>query len=77
MDRETYYYIKSQPDLHRFIRYHPIWYRYLSRDPDMIVKLEKEAKKFYGKTFNQKINRFYNNVQMFEMLLHLMKDNNN
>lgn len=77
MDRTTYHYVKSQPELHRFIRYHPIWYRYLSRDPSMIVKLEKEAKKFYGKTFNQRINKLYKNVQMFEMLLQLNKNDNN
>lgn len=60
-----------------FVRYNPIWYRYLSREPERINEIEKEAKKFYGKTFSQQLDKVNNQVQMVRMLIQFageMKD---
>jgi hypothetical protein len=77
MKREVYDYIKTRQDLVRFIRYNPEWYRYLARDPSKINECEMEAKRFYGKTFTQKLEKVNQNVQMVGMLLQfaeMMKD---
>lgn len=77
MDPTLYQSLSNRDDLLRFIRYNPIWYRYLSRDPDRLNEMEKEAKKFYGKTFPQRVEKIGNNVQMINMLAQfvgLMKD---
>lgn len=52
-----------------FVRYHPVWYRYLSRDPNSIHELEKEAKRYYGKTLSQRVERIGSNMQMLNMMI--------
>ncbi|RDW18447.1 hypothetical protein CWR48_12825 [Oceanobacillus arenosus] len=77
MDPYSYQYISANPQLANFIRYNPIWYRYLSRDPHRLMEMEKEAKKFYGKTFPQRIEKISSNIQMVGMLMQFadaMKD---
>ncbi|MBM7598708.1 hypothetical protein JOC34_001065 [Virgibacillus halotolerans] len=77
MDSFSYYYVSNNPEIAKFIRYNPVWYRYLSRDPNRINELEKEAKKFYGKTFPQKVEKLNNQMQMVSMLIQFagaMKD---
>ncbi|WP_156290447.1 YlbE-like family protein [Oceanobacillus salinisoli] len=68
MDPSVYQFLSNRPDLVNFIRYNPIWYRYLTRDPNSLREMEKEAKIFYGKTLPQRMERFGNNVQMLNML---------
>lgn len=54
-----------------------MWYRYLSRDPDRVSELNKESKKFYGKTFPQQVEKVGNQVHMVNMLIQFagaMKD---
>ncbi|GGP15780.1 YlbE-like family protein [Oceanobacillus neutriphilus] len=73
MDNEVITYLKQNPDIAEFVRYHPIWYRYLMRDPNRLTELKKEAKKFYGKTFPQKVNTFSNQLQMVRMFAEMAK----
>ncbi|WP_240452227.1 YlbE-like family protein [Virgibacillus sp. YIM 98842] len=74
MDKHTYHYLANNPSLIRFVRYNPVWYRYLSRDPRKISEIEKEAKKFYGKTFPQRMDRLNNQVQMMGMLMQFAEE---
>lgn len=77
MNKELQQYLAARPDLINFIRFNPIWYRYLNRNPSSITEMEKEAKCYYGKTFSQKVEKVGNNVQMLSMLLQfteMMKD---
>jgi hypothetical protein len=77
MEKDLYQYLITRPDLVNFIRFNPKWYRYLSREPARVSEIEQEAKRFYGKTFPQKIERLNNNVAMVGMLLQfaeMMKD---
>ncbi|WP_430786152.1 YlbE-like family protein [Virgibacillus flavescens] len=71
MDANCYNYLKSKPSLLRFVRLNPVWYRYLSRDPSRVMEIEKEAKKFYGKTLPQKFERASSQISMMKMLYHL------
>lgn len=63
----------QQPELREFLRYHPEWYRQLSRQPDKLGDMEKEAKYFYGKTFPQRVEKMQNNVGMVMMLMEMIK----
>lgn len=64
-------YLKERPDLIKFLRYNPEWYRYLSRDPNNITDMETEAKIFYGKTFTQRLEKFREKVQLTSMLINM------
>lgn len=77
MHPQCYEYLKSNPQLARFVRLNPMWYRYLSREPSMLTDIDKEAKRFYGKTFPQRVEKLNHQVQMLEMLIQFagaMKD---
>ena len=77
MESTCYYYLKSNPELLRFVRLNPIWYRYLARDPSRMNEIEKEAKIFYGKTIPQRLEKMSHHIQMASMLIQLagnMKD---
>lgn len=76
MRGEVYQYIRSQPDLHKFLRSHPNWYRRLSRNPYDIPKMEQEAKLFYGKTFPQRMEKIENNMNLAMMMIEMMKSFN-
>lgn len=73
----SYAHLKAHPELTKFVRYNPMWYRYLSRDASRLDELEKEAKVFYGKTFSQRLEKVNTQVQTIGMLMQFataMKD---
>ncbi|WP_368654710.1 YlbE-like family protein [Ornithinibacillus sp. 4-3] len=72
MDRDSYIYLQNHPDLLQYIRLHPIWYRYLSRDPQSITQLEKDAKEFYGKTFPQRVKKIEEQIQLAHLFWELI-----
>ncbi|SFB18619.1 YlbE-like protein [Lentibacillus halodurans] len=77
MQANAYQYLKENPKLAHFVRLNPVWYRYLSRDPDRVQELEKASKQFYGKTLFQQVDKIGNHVQMVNMLINfadVMKD---
>lgn len=71
MQPNVYKYLENREDLIKFIRMNPIWYRRLTRYPDQLEQLEKEAKYFYGKTTPQKLDRITNQMQMLNMFLQM------
>lgn len=73
MDPIVKQYLADNPKLAEFIRYNPIWYRYLTRNPGKIAEMEKEAKFFYGKTFPQRIENLNSQIQMINMLIQVAK----
>ncbi|WP_249869889.1 YlbE-like family protein [Oceanobacillus saliphilus] len=73
MDPIVEQYLKENPKLAVFVRYNPQWYRFLSRNPGRIEEMEKEAKKFYGKTFPQQIENLNSRIQMVNMLAQVAK----
>lgn len=77
MDKSCLLYFEENPQIAQFVRYNPIWYRYLSREPSRINELPKAAKVFYGKTIPQRVEKFSNQMQMVGMMLQfagVMKD---
>lgn len=77
MQAFTYQFLQQNPKLAHFVRFNPIWYRYLTREPERVQELERASKQFYGKTFSQQVDKIGNHVQMANMLINLggaMKD---
>lgn len=77
MDQATYQYLQLHPKLAEFVRYNPVWYRYLTRDPKRVYELDKEAKIFYEETLSQRLEKVNKQVQMMKMLIQFagaMKD---
>lgn len=73
MDQQSIQYLKANPKLATFVRYNPVWYRYLSREPERIKEMEKEAKIFYDKTLPQQISTLNDRIQMISMLTEVAK----
>lgn len=73
MRKEMQEYLKQRQDLKQFIRHNPIWYRYLSRDPQSLSQLENEVKVYNGMTIPQKLDRFQSNLNMAMMLLDMVR----
>ncbi|SDJ74722.1 YlbE-like family protein [Sediminibacillus albus] len=77
MQPSLYQFLQDRQDLIHFVRMNPEWYRILTRNPDMLEVLEKEAKVFYGKTIPQRIERLSGQMQMVSMIIQMagaMKD---
>lgn len=72
MRREIQNYLGTRPDLTRFVRENPNWYRLLTRNPEKIYEIEQQSRIFYGKTFPQKIDRIQQKVQLAQMLMSIM-----
>ncbi|TQS75673.1 hypothetical protein DX933_05210 [Ornithinibacillus gellani] len=73
MDHRVHAYLTVHPDLKTFVRHHPIWYRYLSRDPERMFELEKEAKVYFGKTIPQRMNKWNDRIHMLGMLFQFVE----
>ncbi|UCZ51853.1 YlbE-like family protein [Bacillus shivajii] len=76
MRGEVYQYIRSEPDLHKFLRAHPNWYRRLARNPYSLQEMEKQAKIFFGKTFPQRMEKLENNMHLAMMMIDMMRSFN-
>lgn len=72
MRHEVQLFLSSRPDLARFVREKPIWYRLLSRSPEKMYQIEQEARIFYGQTFSQRIDRIQQQVQLVQILMNMM-----
>ncbi|SDC34293.1 YlbE-like family protein [Shouchella lonarensis] len=60
-------------ELRTFMRHHPVWYRLLARQPARLGEMEQEAKRYYGKTLPQRVEKMQNNVNVMMMLMEMMK----
>ncbi|QVK18940.1 hypothetical protein KHQ81_04310 [Mycoplasmatota bacterium] len=56
-----------------YLRTHPEWYKTLHRHPDVYKEYLKNAKEELKLTFNHKIDRFKNQVQLLSLINEYMK----
>lgn len=75
MQKEIYAYIVQNPALHEFMRMHPIWYRKLRRDPQSFTEFQYEAKKFFGETLPQRMEKVQQSLQLAMMLMQMLQIN--
>jgi hypothetical protein len=73
MRKELKLYVDQKPEIKYFLRMHPHWYRLLARQPSLIQELEKEVKRFHGKTLPQKVDKIQSQVQMLPFMLEFIK----
>lgn len=73
MRQEVRLLLSQRPDMKQFVRSNPEWYRYLSRNPQSIIRLEEQVKYYYGKTLPQKLDRFQENINMAMMLFNMVR----
>jgi hypothetical protein len=72
MRKEIIHYVYQRPELKHFIRTHPVWYKYLSRNPYDLQALERAVKQYHKGTLTQKVNRFQEQIQMAQMLFSML-----
>ncbi|MFT8361761.1 MAG: YlbE-like family protein [Sporolactobacillus sp.] len=73
MRKEIQVYLDEHTDQKLFIRLHPEWYRRLSRDPGQLKNLKSAADVFYGRTFQQRVDRFNEQAGLFSMLMSMVQ----
>ena len=73
MDLETQYKIKSDPRLQRFIRENSYWYKYLNRSDEALKGFMDEVRDKYEMKTSDKINRLFDNINMFGAFLEALK----
>lgn len=66
-------YLNQQPDLRKFIREQPMWYRKLTRNPHEIQYFEISSLQYYKKTIPDRVEKFSNGVQMASMMMSMFQ----
>lgn len=64
-------YIRSNKDYVQFIHEQPVWYRTLSRRPDLLEQFEIASINHLQKTIPHLVQKFENNVQMANMMMNM------
>lgn len=65
--------IRSNPPLYHYLKYNSYWYKELNRNPSSIKELEKEMKKEYKLTAEDKINKLNNRISLIASFLDVLK----
>lgn len=76
MRKEVYDWIRSNPELHHYLRMNPVWYRRLGRDPETMELLVKESKVYFGKTLSQRVDQIHKNMNLAMMMIEMMREMN-
>ncbi|MTH52605.1 hypothetical protein GKZ89_04230 [Bacillus mangrovi] len=69
MRKEIQDYIQSKPEITKFIREQPQWYRKLARNPKASEEMNLAMMHYYQKTIPHKVAQFSNSLQMASMML--------
>ncbi|MCD7033922.1 YlbE-like family protein [Metabacillus sp. GX 13764] len=69
MRKDIQEYIEANPDLKRFMREQPQWYRKMARNPHDTESLNMAMMNHYQKTIPHKVAQFSNSIQMASMML--------
>ena len=64
--------IKNNPNLHRYLREHSYWYKYLNRNPLSIKNLEQEMKAKYKLTTEDRISNASKNIEIVNAVLNIL-----
>lgn len=65
---------RENPDLLHYMRKHPHWYRRLMREPEAIAQMEKEARSYYGRSWDKRVERIGSQLGMLKVLASLAKE---
>ena len=73
MNLSTQFKIKNNPLLQKYIRENSYWYKYLNRNPNLILEMEKEMKEKYKLTASDKINNISEKLDLIRTFMNVMK----
>ena len=67
------HYIRNNPPLYHYLKYHSYWYKELNRNPSSLRALEQEMKKAYKLTAEDKISKINDRINMIASFLDILK----
>ena len=73
MNLYTIIYIKSNPNLYRYLRDDSSWYKVLNRGEESIKMVEEEMRKRYKLTAQDKIEKLSRSVEMISTFMDVLK----
>lgn len=73
MNLYTINYIKTNPNIYRYLRENSYWYKYLNRDPLSIKELEKEMRDKYKLTPIDRIEKISESINLISTFMDVLK----
>ncbi len=70
---DTINYIRNNPPLYQYLKYHSYWYKAINRDSKLLKELEQDMKKEYKLTPEDKINRLNEKMNFISSFLEVLK----
>lgn len=65
--------LRNNPPLYHYLKYHSYWYKELNRNPSSIKDLEREMKKEYKLTTEDKISKLSDRINFIASFLDVLK----
>ncbi len=65
--------IRANPNLYRYLRDNSYWYKFLNRNPLAIKEMEKEMKKRYKLTIEDKVNQLSQGIEMIRTFIDVIR----
>ncbi len=72
MSIECQFYLNKNSNLKRFLHENPYYYKFLNRNSDFILELEKIMKEKYRLTLGDKITDFKNKLDMLNTFIDIL-----
>lgn len=73
MRLDLVYKIKSNNNLHRYLKENSYWYKLLNRNPSLIKKMEEDMKKAYKLTFEDKVDDLNSKINLIKGFMDIIK----
>lgn len=73
MNLYTINYIRTTPNIYRYLRENSYWYKYLNRNPASIKQLEEEMKIRYKLTPQDRIEKLSHNIDLISTFMDVLK----
>lgn len=73
MEVKTLMQVRSNFYITNYLREHSYWYKYLNRNPESVVYLEKEVKEHYKLTAKDKMEDFANKLSMIQNFVEILR----
>lgn len=73
MNLDTQFKIRNNPMLQKYIRENSYWYKILSRNPELIKKMNEDMKKAYKLTFEDKIDDLSSKMNLVRAFMDALK----
>lgn len=73
MNIKTQIYVRSNPNIYRYLREYSYWYKFLNRNSNSIKDLEKEMKSRYKLTTEDRLEKINNGISMLHSFMDVLK----